>query len=751
MLNDPDVCTSDPSRFKTMLESKAFAPYNLRELLGSQFTLAWARQDGLQEPLLIPSKEGLGMTMPDKKTFSVRSVADIIGHDKPVAVIEVSTQSELSGWTLGNWADYYEKKAADRTPLNVISLEFSATPLRQHVWSPALVRQLDWIDIVWPPERKRIFDYPRVQYYCLMSIAGSYTDFHVDFGGTSVWYHIIKGQKVFLFVPPTKENLAKYEAWICSPDQSSSFFGDWVDKCYRVCIEEGQTLIIPAGWIHAVFTPVDSLVFGGNFLHALTIPLQLEVHAMEVRTHVAEKFQFPHFREMMFLGAASLVVRLRSEQQTGAAELPEEQRLCSFERAGVMPLAKRCEGWLRGAKDKIPARWTQAAVKVGYSSPQEMIQAMKELAGGERKEEKPTPAPAQAPQLMTTSGLKVTIKSPAALPPLPPPASAAAGAVGGSSLKIRIKRPAGPGEGGAPTGVAKKAKAAEVASPRIKLTLPKRDGAVGTSGKAGLSGQRAEPLTTKDLGLSDSDSGDEEQKPASGQGASGAARVVPAEPGARQTTPVRPKLPQAGASDAVPSPKVGKARGSRKASSSRGTSARAKKRDASGGYNDEDEWQEGASDYEEEDEELDCELDEEEEDLRRAEEEEELEFERQLAEEEEFDDDDDLLSDDDAAYGAYSAPKPKPKRKAAAPARSRSKKVQASAKARTAAAAAAAAPRGMPSQVMNSEALRQLGRFKRAPASKVKLAQPASKSGGKAGKAPARGGRAALLKKLRVG
>lgn len=29
-----------------------------------------------------------------------------------------------------------------------------------------------------------------------MSVGGCYTDFHIDFGGTSVWYHIIKGQKV---------------------------------------------------------------------------------------------------------------------------------------------------------------------------------------------------------------------------------------------------------------------------------------------------------------------------------------------------------------------------------------------------------------------------------------------------------------------------------------------------------------------------------------------------------------------------
>ena len=33
---------------------------------------------------------------------------------------------------------------------------------------------------------------PCVQKYCLMSVKDSYTDFHVDFGGTSVWYHVLR-------------------------------------------------------------------------------------------------------------------------------------------------------------------------------------------------------------------------------------------------------------------------------------------------------------------------------------------------------------------------------------------------------------------------------------------------------------------------------------------------------------------------------------------------------------------------------
>lgn len=42
-------------------------------------------------------------------------------------------------------------------------------------------------------QRKDVFVFVR---YVLMSVGGCYTDFHIDFGGTSVWYHIMRGKKV---------------------------------------------------------------------------------------------------------------------------------------------------------------------------------------------------------------------------------------------------------------------------------------------------------------------------------------------------------------------------------------------------------------------------------------------------------------------------------------------------------------------------------------------------------------------------
>lgn len=47
----------------------------------------------------------------------------------------------------------------------------------------------------------------------------------MDFGGTSVWYHILKGGKVFWLIPPTEKNMLLYEQWVLSGKQSDIFFG----------------------------------------------------------------------------------------------------------------------------------------------------------------------------------------------------------------------------------------------------------------------------------------------------------------------------------------------------------------------------------------------------------------------------------------------------------------------------------------------------------------------------------------------
>ena len=168
---------------------------------------------------------------------------------------------------------------------NLISFEISKTKLTEDITAPQIVQEISWVSNgVWPSDdqiidknnQKDDIIKPEVQKYCLISAGKSYTDFHIDFGGSSVWYHVVKGDKIFYLIEPTDENLKVYENWNSVKNHSEIFLGDKVKNCYKFELKEGNTVFLPTGWIHAVYTPTDSLVFGGNFLQSYNISLQIK-------------------------------------------------------------------------------------------------------------------------------------------------------------------------------------------------------------------------------------------------------------------------------------------------------------------------------------------------------------------------------------------------------------------------------------------------------------------------------------------
>ena len=58
--------------------------------------------------------------------------------------------------------------------------------------------------------------------------------------------------------------------------------------CVVVCVCVCVYVCSLTGWIHAVHTPVDWLVFGGNFLHSFNISGQLAVADIEETNKVRE-------------------------------------------------------------------------------------------------------------------------------------------------------------------------------------------------------------------------------------------------------------------------------------------------------------------------------------------------------------------------------------------------------------------------------------------------------------------------------
>ena len=268
-----------------------------------------------------------GLVVPEDPNFSVSDVRSYVGSRRKVDVMECKTQRALE-MSMREFERYF--LGSDRRQIyNVISLEFSQSKLAHLIKRPTVVDSLDWIDLVWPQHLKNIqtdqtnilhsMKYPKVQKYCLMSVAGCYTDFHIDFGGTSVWYHILKGGKIFWLIPPTDANIALFERWTLSGSQGDTFLGDVVQKCQRVELEAGNSLMIPSGWIHAVYTPKDSLVFGGNFLNSFNISMQLRISHLEEKLKVPNRFRFPFFTDVLWYALERYVHTF-----TGKSYLTEE-------------------------------------------------------------------------------------------------------------------------------------------------------------------------------------------------------------------------------------------------------------------------------------------------------------------------------------------------------------------------------------------------------------------------------------------
>uniref|UniRef100_A0A7E4W909 [Histone H3]-dimethyl-L-lysine(36) demethylase n=1 Tax=Panagrellus redivivus TaxID=6233 RepID=A0A7E4W909_PANRE len=281
-----------------------------------------------RNPVMIEDVDGLKMQLPEAD-FDMHKLYDLVGPEEIIDTIDVYMQLS-SKMSFKSFYDRWNENPRPRL-YNMLSFEFSHTKLMDIVRAPELMYRLSWVHKFWPEEQVEYDDIitgtyqgavvpdhincrPDVAMFCLLGMGGSYTEFHIDFGGSSVWYHVFKGQKIFYVVEPTEENLEKFVKWTNSENRSETWFGDCIprEEIHRVVIDPGKTVMIPSGWIHAVYTPIDSMVFGGNFIHDLNIVRQLKVYEVEQACNYDENFMFPQFELSNWYGAKALTERLKN-------------------------------------------------------------------------------------------------------------------------------------------------------------------------------------------------------------------------------------------------------------------------------------------------------------------------------------------------------------------------------------------------------------------------------------------------------
>ncbi|KAI3483147.1 hypothetical protein L1887_53927 [Cichorium endivia] len=126
--------------------------------------------------------------------------------------------------------------------------------------------------------------------------------------------------ETFLFAPPTPRNLAAYKAWCSSTRQDFDWLGDHLHGLTRVDIRPGETMLIPSGWLHCVYTPQNTLVVGGNFLTDWNVATQWKLVGIEDATKVPKKFRFPHLKRLSWYVASGWNRRLSGMDRDDADE-----------------------------------------------------------------------------------------------------------------------------------------------------------------------------------------------------------------------------------------------------------------------------------------------------------------------------------------------------------------------------------------------------------------------------------------------
>lgn len=170
---------------------------------GDQLSKDYFEKNGFDRPILVRNKTGLGFTMPSASEIDLSKIEDIVGGEYLIDVIDVHRQ-ETYPMSINELNSYFKEQPREKV-YNLISFEISKTKLTENITAPQLVHEISWVSNgVWPADGRtdehlvsnaKTDDYivkPEVQKYCLISAATSYTDFHVDFGGSSVWYHTVK-------------------------------------------------------------------------------------------------------------------------------------------------------------------------------------------------------------------------------------------------------------------------------------------------------------------------------------------------------------------------------------------------------------------------------------------------------------------------------------------------------------------------------------------------------------------------------
>lgn len=264
------TCAADKTQpdFQEFLSIGLFARSGVHEAKALDLTLHELRRLNLTQPILVEDRIPVGLRVPTVH-LTLQDIERVVGLSTIVQTLDVREQKKVE-CTFDEW------KKGCTEPANLL-YKTCGTQFEGRVFAPEIVCELDWRYQFQPPAQcynpTMIND---KNLYGGYAQATTYMDFTFSPSGTSTWLHTLSGSIILYLVPYSNDNMAKYKEWYRSALRNSLFFGNLVEKCIKVEITSGSTILIPSGWIYAMYCPSTTMYFTGTFQHSLTLQTLIE-------------------------------------------------------------------------------------------------------------------------------------------------------------------------------------------------------------------------------------------------------------------------------------------------------------------------------------------------------------------------------------------------------------------------------------------------------------------------------------------
>lgn len=137
--------------------------------------------------------------------------------------------------------------------------------------------------------------------YLLCTDTDAITAVHTDFSNTSVFYHVVTGEKEFLVAERTENNIALYNSFkeLEAADKKILFTHSMLEgKVARVTIQTGEAMFMAANTIHMVRTARPTIAIGVNFLHTSHLFGAALAYRQERMEAIPYTSCFPSFAKM---------------------------------------------------------------------------------------------------------------------------------------------------------------------------------------------------------------------------------------------------------------------------------------------------------------------------------------------------------------------------------------------------------------------------------------------------------------------